>query len=120
MDISRQAARAPAFVGWLTLGIGGALLAAPGPAARWLGVDDRMMRAFGAADLALVPGLLAGRPRWPWMTARAGLNVGMACALAALAPRAGEPARVRGAALALLAVTVPDGVTARSLRRAET
>ena len=56
------------------------------------------MRLLGAADLVLVPGLLAGRPRWPWMAARAALNLAQAGWLAGAAAgdgRSGARARRR-------------------------
>jgi hypothetical protein len=63
-------------VGVVTTAIGGVLLAAPNRAGPLMGLDDpRAARLVGLADLALVPGLLRGRPRWPWLAARVGLNL---------------------------------------------
>ena len=75
------------------------------------------MRAIGAADLALVPGLLRGRPHWPWMAARAALNVAQAACVRQLARRAEQPERAQAAAGVLLGLTLPDGATAVALRR---
>jgi hypothetical protein len=63
--------RAPVFVGSVTLATGVALAAAPGLLTRRLGLEghDAAVRAIGVADLVLVPGLLRGEPRWPWMVA---------------------------------------------------
>jgi hypothetical protein len=110
----------PAFVGAVTLAIGGALVAAPQLATGPLGLTgkDTAMRALGAADLALVPGLLRGNPRWPWMTARAALNVAQAAYLLRAAPQAGKPALTLAVGSTLLSLTAADGATALALRRA--
>jgi hypothetical protein len=104
--------RAPVFVGSVTLATGVALAAAPGAAARALGLEgqDAALRALGAADLVLVPGLLRGRPRWPWMVSRAGLNLAMAAYMIGVGKRSG--------ARTLLALTVVDGATGLALLRA--
>ena len=112
--------RMPQGVGVATLAAGVALVAAPGMTTRALGIEgeETAVRIVGAADLALVPGLLLGRPRWPWMTARAALNLAQAGWLASTAGRAGAPALARGGAAALAALTAVDGPTALALRRA--
>lgn len=108
------ATRMAVSVGVTTAAIGAGLLAAPERAGAPFGIEDtRLLRAFGAADLVLVPGLLAGRPRWGWMAGRAGLNLVMAARLAR------EPGpQARAIAAALVAVTVVDGRAARTLHRA--
>jgi hypothetical protein len=72
-----DAERATTIAGLVTLGIGAALTVAPDRAATALGLGDhpRLARVIGIADLGLAPGLLGGRPRWPWMGARAMLNL---------------------------------------------
>lgn len=78
MDPNSEAAlRSATAIGLITLPIGIAVTAAPSRVARVLRLGDhpRALRAIGVADLALVPGLLAGGRRWQWMTARAGLNL---------------------------------------------
>jgi hypothetical protein len=112
--------RMPEIVGAITLVIGGALVAAPQLATGPLGLTGRetAMRAIGAADLALVPGLLRGRPGWPWMSARAALNVAQAAYLLRVAPDAGKPALTRAVGSTLLGLTAADGATALALRRA--
>ncbi|MER7078297.1 hypothetical protein SAMN02982929_05767 [Saccharopolyspora kobensis] len=62
-------------VGPVTLGMGVGLAAAPEKVGGALGLDRRFARSVGIIDLALAPGLLLGRPKWPWMAARAGLNL---------------------------------------------
>jgi hypothetical protein len=87
--------RLPVFVGCVTLAAGAALIAAPGRAAAALGLDgqDAAMRAIGASDLVLVPGLLRGSPRWPWMIGRAAANLAIAAYLHGVAPQSSSPGR---------------------------
>lgn len=108
------------FVGCVTLVAGGALAAVPDRTTAFLGLhgQDTAMRLVGLADLALVPGLLRARPRWPWMVARATLNVAQAAYFLGVAPQASAPGRTKATAAALLALTLPDGATAAKLRRA--
>ncbi len=102
------------LVGLITLGTGIALVLSPGRLGGLSGIDDRRTaRLIGVADLALVPGLLSGKPRWPWMAARAALNLPMA-AVYARSPRTSA----RLSAAALLALTASDGRVALALHRA--
>ena len=107
------------FVGCVTLAAGGALVAAPGRAGALAGVagQDVPLRLVGLADLVLVPGLLGGRPRWPWMAGRAALNVAQAAYFLGAAPQSPAPGRAKAAAGALLGLTLADGATALALRR---
>lgn len=101
-----DAERAAVRVGVLTTVIGGVLAAAPGRVGPLIGLTDPWAaRLVGLVDLALVPGLLRGRPRWVWLAARAGLNmtiVGYAVVTA------GRNRRAQVAAVALVAATVSD------------
>jgi hypothetical protein len=113
------AQRSATRVGLITLPIGIALLASPSRAGRLLSTGDHSasLRTIGALDLALVPGLLAGRQRWQWMTARAGLNL----VIAAYCLRLVRRERAAGAkigAVAMVAATVADSRTIAALRRA--
>ena len=110
----------PAFVGCVTFAAGAGLVAAPARTTGFLGLteQDTAIRLVGLADLVLVPGLLGGRPRWPWMVGRAALNLAQAAYFLGVAPQSSAPVRVKATAGALLALTVADGATARSLRRA--
>ena len=109
------ARRTATAVGVATSPIGGWLVLAPEDVARALGLrDSRAVRIIGVADLALVPGLIAGRPRWPWMAARAGLNVAIAAHLLD-ATRKTPDRRPRAVALLLAGITVADVATARRL-----
>lgn len=115
-----QLSRVPQFVGVVTLGAGVALLAAPRPVARAAHLGDRptLARVIGVMDLVLVPGLLRGRPRWPWMLARAAFNVPVAAAYWAQADRAGDTF-ARAGTIAMLGLSAMDTVTAISLHRSE-
>jgi hypothetical protein len=99
------------LVGFITLVAGVALVAAPGRTAELLGLEgqDTAIRLVGAADLALVPGLLANRPRW--MVARAAVDLAQAAYLAGVAPQSSQPDRVKAGAAVLLGLTVIDGAT---------
>ncbi len=63
-----------------SLAIGAALLAFP-RIGRITGLGARDARLVGIADLAVGPGLVWGRPRRPWLLARAGANLGIAALL---------------------------------------
>ena len=81
------------------------------------GDHSRALRVIGATDLALVPGLVAGRRRWQWMAARAGLNL----AIGAYCVRLVRRERAAGAKVGVLAMviaTVDDGRRVAALRRA--
>jgi hypothetical protein len=107
------------FAGYATLAIGAALLVAPRRTTGPLGLDgqEAAFRAIGVSDLVLVPGLLRGTPRWPWMTARAAFNVGDTAYLLWAARRSSSPMKVRAGAAVMAALTVIDGTTALQLRR---
>ena len=99
------------LAGWATLAIGAALIVAPRRTTGPLGLDGQegAVRALGVADLVLVPGLLRGNPRWPWMAARAAFNLADAVYLLRAQARAG--------AAVMAALTAIDGATAYQLRR---
>jgi hypothetical protein len=87
---------------------GTALLVTParlGPVIGLAGARDAQL--VGVLDLALVPGLLLGRPRWPWLAARAVSNVATAGFVLwrASDDRSRRNARVFSAALTLATVT---------------
>ena len=64
----------------------------------------------------LVPGLLRGEPRWPWMVGRAALNLAMAAYLMGAAKQSSSPGLANAGAGALLGLTVVDGATGLALR----
>ena len=109
------AEKAAVRVGVATTVIGGVLIAAPGRVAPVIGLtDSRAARIIGLSDLALVPGLLRGRPRWPWLAARVVLN-GLIVAYAITTNR--RTRRAQLAATALVAATTSDLVALSALRR---
>jgi hypothetical protein len=81
-----------------------------------LGDHPRLSRTIGVADVALGPGLLRGRPRWPWMGARAGLNLLIAGQYWAESRRGASPRARTGAAM-MVALAVADSTVALALRR---
>ncbi len=117
---SESARRSAAVVGMATLPIGAAILIAPERVGRALKFGDHpvALRVIGAADLLLVPGLLAGRRRLPWMAARAGLNVAIGAYCAHLARSEGNVAP-KIAVPALAVATAADVRTILALRRSE-
>jgi hypothetical protein len=112
-----EAERAAVRVAAITAVVGGALTAAPARVGPLIGLTDkRAARVVGLADLVLVPGLLRGRPRWPWLAARAGLNaaiVGYALVTAR------DNHRALLAAAALTTATVADLRSMSVLRASE-
>ena len=112
--------RLPLITGGVTLATGVALAVAPRLVTGPFGLDgqEAAVRAIGASDLLLVPGLLAGRPRWPWMVARAAFDVPVAAWLHAVAGRSSSPKALEVAACALAGLVLVDGATALALHRA--
>jgi hypothetical protein len=110
-----------AVAGWATLVIGTAFVVAPRRASPLLGLEgnEAAVRVIGVSDLVLVPGLLRGAPRWPWMAARAAFNLADAVYLQRVASRASSPAKARAGAAVMAALTAIDGATAYQLRRGE-
>lgn len=104
-------------VGIVTLFIGIALVVAPSKAGRLLRTGDHpaALRIIGASDLALVPGLLVGRHRLRWMTARAGMNLVIAAYCLWLVRREGTVGAKVGVA-AMVAATLADSRTIAVLR----
>jgi hypothetical protein len=109
-----EAQRAAVRVGVITTVIGGALTAAPARVGPVVGLTSPPAAlVVGLADLALVPGLLRGQPRWPWLAVRAGLNVAI---IGYAVVTNGRNRRAVAAATALAAATVADLVAMSTLR----
>jgi hypothetical protein len=65
--------------GVVTAIAGSALLCAPERLGPVIGLTERRdAQLVGVLDLVLSPGLLFGKPEWPWLAARAVSNVGAA------------------------------------------
>jgi hypothetical protein len=122
----RRMARA---LGWLSVGLGLAEVAAPKQVGRLIGVKGRegVLRALGARELASGVGLLASPPRpgplskWAWSRV-GGDALDLALLGAALSSKKGRPGRKRRGALAaatgaVAAVTALDLICARGLTR---
>lgn len=118
---SATACRVATTVGVVTALIGGALVTAPGSAGPLMGLrEPARARWVGLLDLGLVPGLVAGRPRWPWMAARAAANLATVAYCAASARGTEDVGRVRVVGLVLTAATLADAAAAVTLRRNRT
>jgi hypothetical protein len=111
-----DAERATSRTGFITLAIGVALAIAPEAMCRLLRVGEHpaSIRVIGLADLALVPGLLYGRPRWVWMTVRAATSAVVASYCLHLLRRQGSMGAKVGA-VAMAAATIADSNVARTL-----
>jgi len=99
-------------LGWFSLGLGTAQIAAPRVVERLIGLNgDRqaVMRLLGAREVASGVGILAQRRPTPWLWARVAGDA-MDLALLGRAFRAADArkARVAGAIAAVAGVTVPD------------
>ncbi|MGI5519348.1 hypothetical protein ACQEUX_00135 [Micromonospora sp. CA-259024] len=105
------------MVGLVTLGFGVVLTARPRRSAAALGLGDRpvLAGAVGLTDLVVGTGVLCGRPRWPWMAARAALNLVLTGCYAAEANRPDGNRRARTGAVAMASLTVVDATLALAL-----
>ena len=116
MDIDK-AERAAVTAGAATMVAGLAALIAPERIGGPIGMKDHpaVIRAIGISDVVTAPGLLVGRPRWPWMIARAALNAGIAVSALRYRNALGNRNAAIGAA-AFTALIVVDGAAAATLR----
>ncbi len=112
-------------LGWFSLALGAAELAAPRAVARLIGIPDdprlvSVVRAFGAREIASGAGLLSQSARTGWAWSRVG---GDAIDVAFLWSASNEDTvdrqRVALAALGLAGVTALDLLCARGLQREE-
>ncbi len=108
-------------LGWFSLALGIAELAAPRGVARLIGVEDdddnrRLLRALGLRELATGVAILAqpDQPRWMW--ARVGGDMmDLALLGSALKSNRSKPGRVTAATAAVLGVTALDALTGQRL-----
>ncbi len=107
-------------LGWFSVGLGFAQLAAPRGLSQMIGAParPRLMRALGARELASGIGILGGRRPAPWVWARVGGDV-IDLALLAAALRAAETRRGRAiaATAAVAGVTIADAICSARLLR---
>jgi hypothetical protein len=107
-------------LGWFSIGLGVAELAAPGYLARFLGMEERtdLIRAYGAREIMTGIGILSQQDPTPWIWGRV---AGDAVDLATLAPglRTDNPRQrsVTVAVAAVAGVTMLDAVCAQRLSR---
>jgi uncharacterized membrane protein len=118
-----EAALVP-FLGWFSLGLGVAQMAAPGAVARLIGLrdDDRSrlwMRVVGVRELAAAAGILSRRRPAGWVWARvAGDGMDLALLGAGLAAKQRDAGRVAGAAAAVTGIAAADAFTGVRMGRA--
>ena len=113
------AVRFTTVVGVVTALAGSVLVAAPKAAGPLLSLTTPSgARMVGALDLALVPGLLAGRPRWPWLAARTVANIVTAAYCLRRASGSSEVRRARAVAATFVLLTLGDSTVAAVLRNA--
>lgn len=110
-------------LGWFSVGLGLAELAAPHAVAQLIGVPDdsttrRVLRAYGAREIATGIGILGSRPQPVWLWARVAGDVLDLATLAAAMRRDGvEGAKIASAAASVAGVMVADIAAARELDR---
>ncbi|MFG1837900.1 hypothetical protein ACGFH8_05600 [Micromonospora sp. NPDC049175] len=117
--VRRRTEKLANAVGVVTLGFGVVLTAMPRRSAAALGLGDRpvLAGAVGLTDLVVGSGVLLGRPRWPWMAARAALNLVLTGCYAAEANRPDGNRRARSGAIAMASLTVVDTALALALAK---
>lgn len=109
-------------LGWFSVGLGLAEIAAPRALGRFFGMEDRagLLRAFGAREIAAGVGILTQERRAPWMWARVGGDVlDLAALSTGLGPRNRHRGRVAAAIGVVAAITAVDAVCARQLAEQE-
>lgn len=110
-------------LGWFSIGLGLAELTAPRTVARLIGVPDdamtrRVLRAYGAREIATGIGILSTAPRPVWLWARVAGDVLDLATLAAAMRRDGvEGGKIASAAASVAGVMIADIAAARQLDR---
>jgi hypothetical protein len=105
-------------LGWFSIGLGLAELAATGPLTRWLGVEDhaKLVRAYGLREIAAGMGILTNSKIGPHLWGRvAGDAVDLASLGAALRDEDSNRQAVMIAIGAVAGVTVLDILAGKSL-----
>ncbi len=114
----RAGAKLARALGWFSIGLGVAELAAPGTLGRVIGVKKRsgMLRAYGVREIASGVGILSGRGTGGWMGARiAGDFIDLGSLAGAITSRKAPRGRLAIAAAAVAGVTALDLVCNRRL-----
>jgi uncharacterized membrane protein len=117
-----DAQRLAGALGWFSVGLGVAGVAAPRVVARMIGVKDgrtatTALRLVGARELASGVGILTGRRHAGWLWARvAGDVMDLVLLGAAMTSRRARRDRVKAATAAVLGVTALDAMAARQLQ----
>jgi hypothetical protein len=109
-------------LGWFSIGLGLAEVVAARSLGRFLGAENRsrLVRLFGAREIATGVGILSRERRAPWLWARVGGDVlDLAALCSALAADNRKKGRVAFAAAAVAAVTALDIYCGRSLGSGE-
>jgi hypothetical protein len=108
-------------LGWFSIALGVAELAAPQGLGGALGRGDKagLIEAYGLREIAAGLGILAAEPVEPWLWARvAGDVLDLATLLQGFGRRPMRPGNLLGAILAVSAVTAIDVCVARQARLA--
>lgn len=105
-------------VGASTGVIGAGLLAAPTTTGGWVGIrDDLGLRIIGAVDVAVAAGLVAARPRWPWLVTRAAINLPIGAYFVLAGRRAGASA-AQALGIGIASAGAFDAAVAKALHAA--
>lgn len=103
-------------LGWVSLGLGAAQLAAPGWLVDLIGIEDggrnrAILRLLGFREVATGAGLLAGSNPTPWMWGRVGGDaIDLALLASTLDDRGTNRQRLAGAAAITAAITAIDAI----------
>lgn len=103
-------------LGWFSIVLGLMEIAMARRLSRALRIDDRLLRAYGAREIATGVGLLASRNRAPWMYARVAGDALDIATLAAALPGNPNKAGVGMALSAVAGVTALDVATSADFR----
>jgi len=109
------------FLGWFSLGLGFAQIAAPGKVAQLVGVDDNdetvaVMRVLGAREIASGLGILTQSKPAPWLWARVGGDaMDLALLRRALSSPRADHNRVAAATAAVAGIAAVDALCSTRL-----
>jgi len=126
MNRQQQGSGAAAALGWFSIGLGLAELAAPRSVAQLIGVPDDdssrgVLRAYGAREIATGIGILSSRQNSGWLWARVAGDVLDMATLAAVMRRDGvEGGKIASAMASVAGVMVADIAAARQRQDSST